>query len=127
MKADPIGSILGAMAQAPESDQQVMADPLWRTMFRTALAASFERRESLDGLVEDAMAIFGTWSDVAMHEMRTDLTWWHGAKDNNCPLPAVRRLIEQLPTVTLREMGDVGHFEGYRREAEILDELLSRG
>jgi pimeloyl-ACP methyl ester carboxylesterase len=45
----------------------------------------------------------------------TSLTWWHGAADRNCPIAAARRLVDKLPTATLRELGDAGHFEPYRR------------
>lgn len=125
MKADPIDTVRGVMAQAPIGDQRVMEDPQWQLMFRMALLAAFE--PGVEGWLDDTFAIFGTWPDVPLDEIRTDVTWWHGANDKNCPLPAVRRLVDQLPTVTLREMGDVGHFEAYRREAEILDDLLARG
>lgn len=125
MKSDPVGGVRKVMAQAPATDQEIMADPLWQVMFRAALTAALA--QDVEGWGDDTMAIFGTWSELELRAVRTDITWWHGANDKNCPLPAVRRLIEGLSTVTLRELGDVGHFEPYRREAEILDELLTRG
>ncbi len=125
MKSDPVGGVRNVMSQAPASDQQVMADPNWQVMFHAALTAAFA--QDVDGWLDDTMAIFGTWPELDLRDVHTDITWWHGANDKNCPLPAVRRLVDRLPTVTLREMGDVGHFEPYLREAEILDELLARG
>lgn len=125
MKANPLAAVQRLMEQAPVSDHAVMNDPHWQLMFRTALGAAFE--QSIDGWLDDTMAIFGRWDDVDLAAIRTSITWWHGEHDRNCPMSAVRRLVDRLPTATLEELGDVGHFATYALEADILDELLARG
>ena len=125
MKADPLAAVNRLMEQAPPSDHAVMSDAKWQVMFRTALGAAFE--QSIDGWLDDTMAIFGRWDDVDLSAIRTSITWWHGEHDRNCPMSAVRRLIDRMPTTSLRELGDVGHFATYALEGEILDELLARG
>ncbi len=32
-----------------------------------------------------------------------------------------------VPVLRMRDFGDGGHFAGYRREGELLDEMLARG
>ena len=108
MLADPLAAFRTVMASAPEDDQAVMADPNWQ--------ASFARgtREALtvgvDGWVDESMALTNRWDDIELTSIAASITWFHAAGDRNCPLPAVRRLVEQLPTVRLQEWPhDVGH------------------
>ncbi len=124
--ADPLGAFRGIMASAPPDDQAVMSDPNWqaihvRTM-REALGAT------LDGWVDEAMALDGTWAEIEPATITTSITWQHAAADANCPQSAARRLVAQLPNARFVTWPDeVGHLYGYHHEAEILEELLSRG
>jgi pimeloyl-ACP methyl ester carboxylesterase len=58
--------------------------------------------------------------------IRWPITWWHGERDRSAPVSAVRRLIADIPMITLSAWDDAGHLAAYRREPEILDELLAR-
>jgi pimeloyl-ACP methyl ester carboxylesterase len=58
--------------------------------------------------------------------VQASLTWWHGDRDRNAPLPAVRRLLGGLPGARLVVWPDAGHLTAYLQEASILDELLAR-
>lgn len=121
----PLAGIEQAMATAPESDRELMADPVWRAGFERGVEEAFAA--GMDGWVDETMAIGGSWPDIDLAAIRTSLTWWHGSTDRNCPITAARRLVDRLPTATLIEMGPVGHLEPYHREPQILDELLARG
>lgn len=123
-KASPLGGLELAMKTAPASDLEVMDDPVWRTAQARGLQEAFAA--GIDGWVDETLAMGGEWTDIDLTAIGTSLTWWHGRTDRNCPFPAAERLVEKLPTATLRELG-AGHFEPYKREGEILDELLSRG
>jgi pimeloyl-ACP methyl ester carboxylesterase len=123
-KAAPLAGLELAMKTAPASDLEVMSDPAWRLAQEKAQSEAFAA--GIDGWVDETLAMGGGWSDIDLTAIRTSLTWWHGRTDRNCPFPAAERLVKQLPTATLRELG-AGHFEPYLREGDILDELLARG
>lgn len=125
MRTNPLAGLAAVMEHAPETDKAVMTDPLWQAMFSVALQQAFA--PGIDGWIDETLTLDGDWHDIDLAAIRTSLTWWHGTTDRNCPLSAVRRLVDRLPTATLREMGEVGHFEPYLRERQILDELLNRG
>lgn len=124
VKTAPLAPLDAAMATAPASDLAVMSDPAWRDGQERATVAAFA--QGMDGWYDEMLAMGGEWTDIDLAAIRTSLTWWHGRTDRNCPFSAAERLVNQLPTATLRELG-AGHFEPYKREGDILDELLSRG
>jgi pimeloyl-ACP methyl ester carboxylesterase len=68
---------------------------------------------------------FQDW-DFDPEDVATQVVWWHGRDDANCPLPAVLRLCARLPSVNLRLWDDAGHMAPYHREEEILSDLLAR-
>lgn len=123
--ADPLAGMRGIMAEAPDEDQQIMNDPLWQAAFVRAVRESLA--QGLDGWVDESMVIASPWSGFELADVRTSLTWWHGAEDRNVPLSAARRLVDKLPNATLKVWARAGHLTPYRLEGEILDELLSRG
>ncbi len=125
MQAGPLAGLEAAMKTAPASDLEVMSDPRWRLAQTKAIEAAFA--QGMDGWVDETLAMGGDWADIDLTAIKTSVTWWHGVADRNCPFTAAQRLVDKLPTATLRELGDLGHFEPYRREGEILDELLARG
>jgi pimeloyl-ACP methyl ester carboxylesterase len=124
MADGPLAGLEAAMESAPPSDLEVMSDPRWRLAQTRAIEEAFA--PGMDGWVDEDLALGAEWTDIDFTAITTSITWWHGVADRNCPFPAARRLVDKLPTATLRELGDLGHFEPYRREPEILDELLSR-
>ena len=70
----------------------------------------------------------GRPAELAWPAVRTSVTWWHAPKDANAPLTSAMRLVDQLPNARLVKFGEEeGHMAAYRREGEILDELLTRG
>ncbi|HZC72806.1 MAG TPA: alpha/beta hydrolase [Jatrophihabitans sp.] len=123
--ADPLAGIRGVMAEAPEEDQQIMADPLWQEAFVRGVREALE--QGLDGWAAESTAIIRPWRDFDVADVRASLTWWHGDEDRNAPLTAARRLIEKLPNATLNIWTQAGHLTPYRLEGQILDELLARG
>ncbi len=124
MMADPLAGFLAQMATAPPEDQAVMSDEGWQRVLvksvREALGGG------IDGWVDESLALFGDWSDVALESVTTSLTWYHSPHDRNAPIAAARRLVESLPNARLVEWPDGGHLAAYYREREILDELLNR-
>jgi pimeloyl-ACP methyl ester carboxylesterase len=80
----------------------------------------------IDGWVDETLAILGDWPDIRLPAVTTSLVWYHAHDDRNVPLSAARRLVDALPNATLVVWPDRGHFAAYRREGQVLDELLTR-
>ncbi|WP_343981569.1 alpha/beta hydrolase [Kribbella koreensis] len=123
VKTAPLAPLDAAMATAPASDLAVMSDPAWRAGQEHATVAAFA--QGMDGWYDEMLAMGGEWTDIDLAAITTSITWWHGPTDRNCPYAAAERLVNKLPTATLRTLG-AGHFEPFMREGDILDELLSR-
>jgi pimeloyl-ACP methyl ester carboxylesterase len=122
--ADPLAGFRSIMADAPPADQDVMNDEAWQQAFVRAITESL--RPGIDGWYDEGVAIHAPWDDIALDEVTCSVTWWHAEHDRNAPLSSARRLVEQLPNARLEVWPEGGHFTGYHREGEILDELLAR-
>lgn len=123
--ADPLAAFRDIMAHAPADDQAVMADPAWQAMHVRAMTEAL--RASLDGWVDESLALSRAWGEIDPPSITTSITWQHAAADANCPQSAARRLVEHLPNARFVAWpDDVGHLYGYRHEGAILDELLAR-
>lgn len=62
----------------------------------------------IDGWVDEALALFGDWSDVAVDSVTTSLTWYHTLEDRNAPIAAARRLVVFAPECPARRMAGWG-------------------
>ncbi len=124
MLEDPLGSFREVMESAPPSDQEIMRDPAWQDYLSRGLTEAL--RPGVEGWVDESMLMFSGWLDLDVSAVRASVTWWHGDHDRNAPLPAVRRLLRQIPHARLIVWPDAGHLTAYRREGAILDELLAR-
>jgi pimeloyl-ACP methyl ester carboxylesterase len=123
---DPSGALREIMDRAPDADRAVMADPQYQAVLAVAVREAL--RPGLDGWIDEAIALHSPWDDIDMAAVRTSVTWWHAPRDANAPLTAATRLVGQLASARLIRFGeDEGHLAAYRREGEILDELLARG
>jgi pimeloyl-ACP methyl ester carboxylesterase len=97
----------------------------WQEMLTRGLTEAL--RPGVQGWVDESMLLVEGWEELDLPAMRTSLTWWHGDQDLNEPLSAVRRLLDLLPSQPrLIVWPAAGHLTPYRKEAEILDELLAR-
>jgi len=122
--AAPLGGFRAVMDTAPAADQEIMNDPDWQRMF--AISVTEALRPEVDGWVDESFAITLPWDDIDLDAVQCTVTWWHGTADRNAPLSAARRLVDRLPHARLVVWEEGGHFTGYRKEDEILDELLAR-
>lgn len=122
--ADPLGGMRAVMETAPPADQEIMNDPDWQASLVVALSEAL--RPDVEGWLDEGEAIVFRWDDIDLDAVACTITWWHGTEDRNAPLSAARRLVDQLPDARLVVWDEGGHFTGYHKEAEILDELLAR-
>ena len=83
MRADPLAGLSAVMEHAPETDKAVMTDPLWRVMFSVALKNALA--SSVEGWIDETLALDSDWPDIDLTAIRASLTWWHGTTDRNLP------------------------------------------
>jgi pimeloyl-ACP methyl ester carboxylesterase len=121
--ADPISAFRAAMAGAPESDREIMADPAWQRAF--AQGASEALRPGAEGWTDETTAIFTAW-DIDPEDVAVHIVWWHGRHDANVPLQAAERVVARIPSVDLQVWDAAGHLESYHREEQLLAGLMSR-
>ena len=122
--ADTLASFRTIMATAPPDDQQVMSDPVWQQSFTRAMTEAL--RQGVDGWFYESLVFEHGWTEINVEAIKTSITWWASDGDRNCPLSATKRLFARLPNATLNVWSDGGHFTPYKREGEVLDELLAR-
>lgn len=121
---DPLASFRDIMSSAPPDDQAIMSDPVWQDAFVRATREALA--QGVEGWADETMALINRWDDFHPSTVRTSVLWRHAPDDRNAPLSAARRVVEALPNGRLEEWTDGGHLVAYHREAEILDELLTR-
>jgi pimeloyl-ACP methyl ester carboxylesterase len=93
------------MADAPESDRQILDDPAWQEGFRGTLA------------------IVGPW-DIDVGLITCPVSWYHGAHDVNAPISAVRRLLDHIPSAHLTVWEEAGHMTAFQHKREVLQQLV---
>jgi pimeloyl-ACP methyl ester carboxylesterase len=120
---DPLGGFRDIMAKAPPADQEIMNDPRWQAGLVTDIREAL--RQGAEGWADESMAIIQAW-DFRPEDVAVPLVWWHAPDDANVPFRSVERLVARLPTVDLRLWHTAGHLETFRREREVLEELVAR-
>lgn len=126
MVADPLAAFRDIMDKAPDADREVMTDANWQAAFVVSTRESMA--QGIDGWYDESLAIERRWEEIDLGAVKTSVTWWHAASDANAVFAAAERLVAQLPNARMERFGEhEGHFAGYHREGEILDELLARG
>lgn len=121
---DPLASFRDIMASAPPEDLEIMSDPRWQEAFVRATREALA--QGVDGWVDETMAIITRWDDIELAAVETSVLWRHAEHDRNAPAAAARRVLDALPDGRWSPWDDGGHLVAYRREGEILDELLQR-
>jgi pimeloyl-ACP methyl ester carboxylesterase len=122
--ADPLGSFRRIMATAPPEDLEIMSDPVWQEAFVRASREALG--QGVDGWADETMAIINRWDDIDLGAIGTSVLWRHAPHDRNVPASAARRVVDALPNGHWTEWADGGHLVAYRREGDVLDELLDR-
>jgi pimeloyl-ACP methyl ester carboxylesterase len=120
---DPLASFADIMASAPPEDLEIMSDPIWQDAFVRATREALS--QGVDGWVDETMAIITRWDDIDLAAVETSVLWRHAPHDRNVPAAAARRVLDALPAGQWAGW-DGGHLVAYRREGEVLDELLER-
>jgi pimeloyl-ACP methyl ester carboxylesterase len=99
------------------SDRQVMGDvALRRNIARTHFEAL---RESIDGWIDDVIALTHPWT-VDLADISAPVLLWHGADDDVVPANHSRWLHQQVPGSELSLLPGAAHFEAIKVLPQIL-------
>jgi pimeloyl-ACP methyl ester carboxylesterase len=120
---DPLAGFRQIMVKAPPEDQEIMNDPQWQQGLVTDVREALH--QGAEGWADEGFAVSRPW-DFRIEDVAIPVVWWHARDDANSPLSAVERLIARMPTVDLRLWDHAGHLEAFRREREVLTELMER-
>jgi pimeloyl-ACP methyl ester carboxylesterase len=121
---DPLASFADIMSTAPPEDLEIMSDPVWQEAFVRATREALA--QGVEGWADETMAMINRWDDIDLGSIETSVLWRHAPHDRNVPSRAARRVLDALPNGQWTEWTDGGHLVAYRREGDVLDELLSR-
>jgi pimeloyl-ACP methyl ester carboxylesterase len=123
MLADPVAGLQASMVNAPPDDQRIMSEPAWQEAHSTGV------REALcqggEGWTDEVMAILSPWG-FEPEQVGAHVAWWAGEADINCPIAAVRRYVDRLPSAELHVWEGAGHLRQYLRSEQFLTDLTHR-
>jgi pimeloyl-ACP methyl ester carboxylesterase len=122
--ADPLASFRDLMAIAPQSDLEIMADPVWQDAFVRAQREALT--QGVEGWADESLAMVTRWDEIELAAVRTSIVWRHAPSDRNVPASAAMRVVDELPNASWQQWPEGGHLVAYHREGEVLDDLLAR-
>ena len=114
--------IRALLTDAPDSDKA-----LWEKnaeLMEAAMRSAVE--PGVEGLYDDYQAIWVRPWGFDLAEVKVPVVWAAGADDKNVPLPAARRVAEQLPDCRLVVWEGVGHAPPTDLLAEFMTALIGR-
>jgi pimeloyl-ACP methyl ester carboxylesterase len=123
MLADPVAGLRASMVHAPPDDQRIMLEPSWQKSHSTGVREAL--RQGGQGWTDETMAILSPWG-FEPEQVRAHVSWWAGEADINCPISAVRRYVDRLPSTDLHVWEGAGHLRQHLRAHEFLSDLIHR-
>ena len=124
--ADPLAGVQEVLDGGPDEDRAVLQDERWLAGIERSVREALSTEENFEAWIDESFALTLMWDDIDLTSISTSITWYHGRGDTTAPFSAAQRLVAQLPTARLVEVPDAGHFAGFDRHGDLLDELLSR-
>ena len=123
MLADPVAGLRASMINAPQDDQRIMSEPSWQRSHSMGVREAL--RQGGEGWTDETMAILSPWG-FEPEQVQPHVAWWAGEADINCPIAAVRRYVDRLPSADLHVWEGAGHLRQYLRANQFLTELTRR-
>jgi pimeloyl-ACP methyl ester carboxylesterase len=105
------------------SDREVMGDVALRRIIAQTHAEAL--RESVDGWIDDVIALAHPWS-VELADITGPVLLWHGGDDVFIPASHTQWLHRQIGTSELRLKTGIAHFGAIKALPEILSWVLHR-
>ena len=112
--ADPVALFVAYMADAPASDQAVLADPVFRATLAPSMTEALA--QGTGGWLDEEVPTDGEW-DVDPTQVPTSITWFHASEDAHTPIGPARRLVAALRDGQFVEWHGAGHLSGCTRAA----------
>ena len=123
MLADPVAGLRASMVDAPPDDQRIMSEPSWQQAHSSGVREAL--RQGGEGWADEVAAILSPWG-FEPEQVDAHVAWWAGEADINCPITAVRRYVDRLPSAQLHIWDGAGHLRQYLRTNEFLTDLVRR-
>jgi len=123
MLADPVAGLRASMIYAPADDQRIMLEPSWQESHSIGVREAL--RQGGEGWTDETLAVLSPWG-FDPEEVKPHVAWWAGEADINCPIAAVRRYVDRLPSAELHVWEGAGHLRQYLRAGEFLSDLVRR-
>lgn len=96
------------IATLPKEDRKVlMENPDAMPVFIQSFCEGV--RQGGRGIMSDADIYLHEWS-FKLHDIQSEIHYWHGGEDRNIPLFRVREFINRIPAAHFHEERDLGHF-----------------
>jgi pimeloyl-ACP methyl ester carboxylesterase len=121
MMGDPVGTLAGAMEDAPAADRAMLERPEVRDALAESLREAF--RNGPAGWFDDSWCLSNDWG-FELSNVAVPVWLWYGELDRNVPLSAARRMADQLQVSAFTVIPDVGHFGWLAKEETVLRTLL---
>ncbi|MEM7538667.1 MAG: alpha/beta hydrolase [Chloroflexota bacterium] len=120
-RRDPEGFLKRLLGNLPESDQQILNDPVIMERFIRDLPEAV--RQGSGGSTDDMRAVCKPWG-FELSEIRTRVLIWQGEDDPSVPVAMSKYYAQQIPNSRLLTFPDVGHFLVYSHWKSILSQII---
>lgn len=112
----------GLADSAPEPDRVRWVEQA-QDLQRAAIDDALE--PGTQGMAEDFQAVFGQPWPFALDAVMAPVVWGHGDEDHNVPLPAARRVADELPRCEFIVWPGIGHAPGPERMDSIVSAAVA--
>lgn len=123
VRNNPQGLLSTLQPELAGSDRQVIGDIALRRIIASTHTEAL--RESVDGWVDDVMALGHPWC-VDFSDITARVLLWHGGDDVFSPVSHTQWLARQIPTSELLLQSGAAHFEAIKILPEVLNWVLDR-
>jgi pimeloyl-ACP methyl ester carboxylesterase len=108
------------VADLPESDKNLLHQPLITGMFKRDVAEAF--RQGSKGVVSDMKILSEPWGFL-LDEIKMPVHIWHGTADTIVPIQLANYMIENLPNAQPHLIEGAGHFMAVQYTKEIFSKI----
>jgi pimeloyl-ACP methyl ester carboxylesterase len=121
MTADPVGTLVAALEDAPPVDRAMLEQPEVRAVIADSFREAF--RTGPFGWFDDAWSLMNPWG-FRLEDVRTPLHLWYGESDRNVPLAAAQAMAARLRVESFEVIPGAGHAGWLVQEERVLRTLL---
>jgi len=109
------------VADLPESDKNLLHQPLFAEMFKKDMAQAF--LQGSKGMVSDIRILSEPWG-YSLNEIKVPVQIWHGTEDTIVPINLARFMAENLLQAETHFIEGAGHFMALQYTKEIFSKIM---